>query len=70
MPKQRGLLGVANDQVIPVALDRNLAHVLADIDDLLGMGAFADQVPSTEDARDVAPFDVMEDRFERGDIAM
>src|SRR3989442_590747 len=44
MPAERRVLGVSDDKIIPVPLDRDLAHVLADIDDFLRMGTFADQV--------------------------
>src|SRR5262249_32726059 len=37
MPAHRGLLGVADDIVIPVALDRDFAYILANIDDFLRM---------------------------------
>jgi hypothetical protein len=51
------------DRVIPVPLDRDRAHLLTDIDDLLSMGTFADQVPSTGETRDIAPFDIAQDGF-------
>ncbi len=47
-----------------------LTHILAHVDDFVGMRAFAHQISQTEYATDTAAFDVLQSRFEGRDIAV